>query len=252
MWLRILLTVLAYVLSAAAVEAQEKPYRVALVGDGFDGKAWHTGVLISLDPGWKTYWRMPGEAGVAPEFTWAASVPAEIDVLYPTPSRHADQSGEAVGYENEVLFPVVVNAGSATGLDLKLDLFFAVCKDICIPASAQAAITLGPAMADTDGAARVEDALKQIPETGTAVASATLVSDGGKPQLLLSLTAKADDIFVETAGSAYFHAPSFSPDGREARLAIDNLKDPAKLSGAALKLTYRIDERGFEQTVMLP
>ena len=252
MWLRSLLIVLAYVLSAAAAEAQEKPYRVALVGDGFDGKAWHTGVLISLDPGWKTYWRMPGEAGVAPEFTWTASVPAEIEVLFPTPSRHADQSGEAVGYENEVLFPVVVNANGATGVDLKLDLFFAVCKDICIPASAEAAITLGSVMADTDGAARVEDALKHIPAEGTAIVSAKLVTDGGKPQLLLSLNAKPDDIFVETSGGAYFQAPGFSADGREARLTIDNLKDPAKLSGAALKLTYRIAGRGFEQTVKLP
>lgn len=252
MWLRILLMALAYLLPVAVSQADEKPFRASLVGDSYDGKAWHTGVLISLDPGWKTYWRMPGEAGIPPEFNWTTSVPAEVEVLYPTPTRHADQSGEAVGYDTEVLFPVVVRAGGATSVDVKLNLFFAVCKDICIPASAEAAITLGPLMKDAGGAARVGDALTHIPASGTAIADAKVVSDAGKPQLLLTLADRPEDIFVETSGSAYFRAPAFSADGKQARLVIDNLKDPAKLSGAQLKLTYRIGQRGFEQTVKLP
>lgn len=252
MWLRPLLTLLACALSAAASQAEEKPYRVSLTGDSFDGTAWHSGVLISLDPGWKTYWRMPGESGVPPEFNWTASVPAEIEVKYPLPARHADQSGEAVGYDNEVLFPVTVRAGDTSAADLKLDLFFAVCKDICIPASAQAEITLGPLMKDAEGAARVDAALKLVPAAGTAIASASVVTEDGKPRLLLRLNEKPDDIFVETSGTAYFRAPVFSADGGEARLDIDNLKDPAKLAGAALTLTYGIAGRGFEQTLKLP
>ena len=49
----------------------------------YDGTAWHTGILIELDDGWKTYWRMPGEAGIPPDFTWKTSVPADIAVLFP-------------------------------------------------------------------------------------------------------------------------------------------------------------------------
>ena len=109
---------LAAVLVALAVPAlaEEKPYRISLIGDGFDGTAWHTGVLIELAPGWKTYWRMPGDSGIPPEFTWAPSHPATVEVAFPTPSRHVDKSGEAVGYESEVLFPVTVKraTGGAT------------------------------------------------------------------------------------------------------------------------------------------
>jgi DsbC/DsbD-like thiol-disulfide interchange protein len=252
MWLRALLIPLAYALSAASLQAEEKPFRVSLVGDRFDGRAWHTGVLISLEPGWKTYWRMPGESGVPPEFTWSTSVPAEVEVFYPTPARHADQSGDAVGYDTEVLFPVTVQAEGATTVDVKLDLFFGVCKDICIPVTAEAALTLGPLMKDIAGAAKVDDAMSQIPVEGKAITAVELVSDGGKPQLLLSLAEKPDDIFVEAPGAVYVNAPVFSSDGRQARLAIDNLKDPLKLSGAALKLTYRIAGQGFEQAVTLP
>lgn len=252
MWLRFPIFVLAYCLSLAAAQADGQPFHVSLVGDRYEDGAWKTGVLITLDPGWKTYWRMPGEAGIPPEFTWTTSVPADVDVRFPTPARHADQSGEAVGYDNEVLFPVVVRAGAAASVDVKLKLFFAVCKDICIPASAEANIALGPQMKDAEGAARVEEALKQVPSQGSAIAAARLVSEGGKPQLLLTLTERPDDIFVESQGSAYFRAPSFSADGREARLQIDNLKDPAKLAGQELRLTYRLGASGFEQTLKLP
>ena len=112
MWTRFALAALCLALALPAV-AEEKPYRVSLIGDGFDGTSWQTGVLIELAPGWKTYWRMPGDSGVPPEFTWSTSLPAKVEVQYPTPSRHVDKSGEAVGYDSEVLFPVTVTPEQA-------------------------------------------------------------------------------------------------------------------------------------------
>ncbi len=252
MWFRSIIVGMTGSLLATGALAGEKPYRVSLVGDSFDGRSWHTGVLIELEPGWKTYWRMPGEAGIPPEFTWTTSAPAEISVSFPAPARYADQSGETVGYEGEALFPAVVTPEKATELELGLDLFFAVCKDICIPASAQASITLGSVMRDPPGSARVEQAVKAVPAQGSAVTSARLVTDAGKPVLQLELRETPDDIFVETPTSAYFRAPDFSSGGKEARLVIDNLKDPAKLAGTPLRLTYRIGGVSLEQTVTLP
>ncbi|MFN4142193.1 protein-disulfide reductase DsbD domain-containing protein [Aestuariivirga sp.] len=252
MWFRSIIAGLACSLAAFPAHAEVKPYRVSLVGDSFDGQAWRTGVLIELDPGWKTYWRMPGEAGIPPEFTWKTSVPARIEVKLPAPARYADQSGETVGYEREVLFPVTVEAGAAAEVDLGLELFFAVCKDICIPARAEASIALGSLARDPQGAQRVSEAMKAVPEAGTAVTAGRIDMEGGKPVLKLSLKEKLEDIFVETTGTAYFRRPAFSGTGTEAALPIDNLADPAKLSGTALKLTYRLGGRGFEQTITLP
>jgi DsbC/DsbD-like thiol-disulfide interchange protein len=252
MWFRSIVLAMACSLLAPAALAVEKPYRVSLIGDSFDGRSWHTGVLIELEPGWKTYWRMPGEAGIPPEFTWTTSAPAEVKVAFPAPARYADQSGETVGYEGSALFPAVVTPETATELELGVDLFFAVCKDICIPASARASITLGTAMRDPSGSARVDQAMRAVPAEGAAVTSARLVMDDGKSVLQLALKERPEDIFVETPTSAYFRAPDFSADGRQARLVIDNLKDPATLAGTALKLTYRIGGVSLEQTVTLP
>ena len=230
----------------------EKPYRVSFIGDGFDGTQWQTGVRIELEDGWKTYWRMPGEAGIPPEFTWKTSEPADVTVLFPVPTRYHDASGETVGYEHEVVFPVRVNAGQATGVRLDLSLFFAVCKDICIPAEATASVALGPAVNDRPGTVLVEQALATVPRAGNLITSASIVIDDNKPVLLLSLTARPDDIFVETTTSAYFRAPQFSADGREARLVIDNVKDLAKLKGITLKLTLSQAGQGLEQSLTLP
>jgi DsbC/DsbD-like thiol-disulfide interchange protein len=252
MWFRSIILGMACSLLAPAGQADEKPWRVSLIGDSFDGRSWHTGVLVELAPGWKTYWRMPGEAGIPPEFTWTTSAPAEVSVSFPTPARYADQSGETVGYETSALFPAVVTPEKASELDIGVELFFAVCKDICIPASAKASISLGTLMRDPSGSARVEEELQRLPAPGAAVVGASVVMEGGKPVLKLELTERPDDIYVETRTTAYFRAPEFSADGREARLAIDNLGDPAKLAGAALTLTYRLAGRGLEQTVTLP
>jgi suppressor for copper-sensitivity B len=252
MWFRSIIAGIACSLTAAAALGAENPYRVSLIGDSFDGQSWHTGVLIELDPGWKTYWRMPGEAGIPPEFTWKSSAPADIEVSFPAPARYADQSGETVGYEVSALFPVAVTPATATELDLSLEIFFAVCKDICIPASASAAISLGPMMRDPAGSARVEEAIGAVPAQGSAIAAAQLVMESGKPVLQLDLKERPEDIFVETEGPAYFRAPDFSADGRTARLSIENLKDPASLAGTPLKFTYRLNGIGLEQTVTLP
>ena len=251
MWTRFALAALCLALALPAV-AEEKPYRVSLIGDGFDGTSWQTGVLIELAPGWKTYWRMPGDSGVPPEFTWSTSLPAKVEVQYPTPSRHVDKSGEAVGYDSEVLFPVTVTPEQAQGLELKLELFFGVCKDICIPARAEAAITLGNEQRDPLGSARVESALAAVPAAGDAVAAADIVSGEGKPALRLTLKERPEDIFVESSTSAYFRAPVLSDDGREARLAIDSLSDLSKLKGQQITITYRLGGKGHVQTLTLP
>jgi len=252
MWNRLLASLLCLVLAAFAAHADEKPYRVSLIGDGFDGTSWHTGVLVELAPGWKTYWRMPGDSGVPPDFTWTASQPARIEVGYPTPARHADKSGEAVGYDREVLFPVTVTPDKPGNIDLKLDLFFGVCKDICIPAQASASVSLGTSARDPLGSLRVDTARAALPTPGDAVTAAEVVMHDGKPALQLTLKERPEDIFVESTTSAYFRAPVFSDDGRQALLPIGSLGDVSKLKGQALTITYLTGGKGHEQTLMLP
>jgi DsbC/DsbD-like thiol-disulfide interchange protein len=240
-----------FVLPSAGL-ATEKPYRVTFMGDAYTGDGWMTGVRVELDEGWKTYWRMPGESGLPPEFAWTTSVPADVQLRYPAPGRFADASGETVGYKHEVVFPVAVKAGDALNVSVDLDLFFAVCKEVCIPADAKASIALTSAAHDPQGSLALEDWLAKVPALGTPVTRAAIDASSAEPVLSLALAKHVDDIFVESATSAYFRKPTFSADGLEARLVIDNVKDAAKLKGAALTVTVISGGLGLEQQVTLP
>jgi len=225
------------------------PYRITLIGGAHDGAAWRAGVAVDLDKGWKTYWRMPGEAGIPPRFDWTKSRGASgVEVLYPLPQRLHDLSGETVGYERRVVFPVIVTpAENAAEVRLRLDLFFAVCKDICIPANAQGTLLL--TSASTPDAGIVDRWIEQVPVPGTAVRAVTAAMDGEETFLVVKLIRPVDDIFVESASLAYFRKPAFSADGLEARLTVDNVKDAAQLAGLSLNLTIAADGSGIEQTI---
>ena len=45
------------------------------------------GLSLTLSPGWKTYWRSPGEAGIPPLFDWSGSDNiASVRLHWPSPS----------------------------------------------------------------------------------------------------------------------------------------------------------------------
>ncbi|MGY3437848.1 protein-disulfide reductase DsbD domain-containing protein [Marinovum sp. KMM 9989] len=95
------------------------------------------GLLIDLSPGWKTYWRSPGDAGIPPRFDWAGSRNiASLQPVWPTP-KAMDQNGmTSIGYPGDVVIPLVIRPDAAGG-DIALSgrIELGVCKDICVPAS---------------------------------------------------------------------------------------------------------------------
>lgn len=97
------------------------------------------GVQIELAKGFKTYWRHPGtDGGVPPEFDWSKSDNIQsVYVGFPAPQRFNGEAGYAIGYKRGVVFPLIVVPGNRMRpAILRLNLFYGVCKDICIPAEA--------------------------------------------------------------------------------------------------------------------
>ncbi len=102
-------------------------------------------VEIVLQPGFKTYWRSPGDAGVPPGFDFAGSDNlASAEVLYPLPTRFEDGGGRSIGYHDRVIFPVrIVPADPEKPVKLVLRMTYGACEKICIPAEGEAALELG-------------------------------------------------------------------------------------------------------------
>src|SRR5262245_54522441 len=102
------------------------------------------GVELRLAPGWKTYWRYPGDSGIPPRFDFSKSQNVKsVTVRWPAPQRLTDESGTSIGYKHDVVFPLHVvaqDAGKPVTLSLTID--YGVCEKICVPVDAKAELTL--------------------------------------------------------------------------------------------------------------
>lgn len=102
------------------------------------------GVYITMKEGWKTYWRSPGDAGIAPKFSWEGSSNIEdIEVHWPAPMSFDSFGFLTWGYENEVVFPVTAKIkDQASDLQVNLKFDYGVCAKVCIPISENISLLL--------------------------------------------------------------------------------------------------------------
>jgi len=110
-------------------------------------------IRLTLAPGWKTYWRAPGEGGIPPEFSWRGSQNVSgLQFHWPVPEV-SDQGGmRSYVYHDTVVIPVELtldSAGQMTVLAGSVDL--GVCDEICLPVTLDFAATL-PEAGARDGA----------------------------------------------------------------------------------------------------
>lgn len=84
---------------------------------------------IRLQPGWKTYWRSPGEGGVAPEIRWQTP-DVNARWSWPVPARFDVSGLTTQGYKGNVTLPIVLE--SAPQGTLAGTLTLSTCSDVCI------------------------------------------------------------------------------------------------------------------------
>ncbi|SIO17536.1 protein-disulfide reductase DsbD domain-containing protein [Vannielia litorea] len=92
---------------------------------------------LTLAPGWKTYWRAPGETGIPPSFDWTGSRNlARVTLHWPSP-RVFDEGGvRTIGYKHELVLPIEITpATPGAPVELVANVDLGVCEHICVPAS---------------------------------------------------------------------------------------------------------------------
>ncbi len=92
-------------------------------------------IHIRLAPGWKTYWRSPGDAGIPPQFDWSRSRNlGAVSIIWPAPHVYPQNGMRTIGYKDELILPLAIaprNPGKPVRLRARLDI--GVCEDICVP-----------------------------------------------------------------------------------------------------------------------
>ena len=216
-------------------------------------------VEIALQPGYKTYWRTPGDSGVPPTFDWSKSENlGSVTVKWPAPKWFFDGSGYAIGYGGRTRFPVsVVAQDKSKPLIVKLNLDYAVCKEICIPAKAEASLRL-PAATEAVSLPLAEPFTGNIPrrvglgETidGIAIAAVEGPVDALVVRARVPQDAAADSrLFVEGPEGWLFGKPErVQLEGGELRFSVPLSDKPKHISATRIPLlmTFAVAGRSIE------
>src|SRR3982074_905480 len=107
-------TVLISALATQARAQDASPWQrdghsaVRLLAGSRSGAGLMGGIALPLPPGWKTYWRTPGDSGVPPRFDFTKSENVEaVTVLWPAPMQFDDGAGgHSLGYRDQVGLPL--------------------------------------------------------------------------------------------------------------------------------------------------
>ena len=138
---------ICFCLAALTANAAHTQARLILSADtARPGDTIWAGVDMKMEPGWHTYWKNPGEAGMATKIEW--QLPPGVtagEIQWPLPEKLPPAEVTTYGYDNEVVLivPLKLAAGLKPGpLDLKAKVSWLECKESCLPGSGDVETTL--------------------------------------------------------------------------------------------------------------
>jgi DsbC/DsbD-like thiol-disulfide interchange protein len=218
------------------------------------------GIALQLQPGWKTYWRTPGDSGVPPRFDFSKSDNVEaVTILWPAPTKFDDGAGgHSLGYHDQVVLPLRIVAKNADKpVTLRAAVNYAVCAKLCIPVEASAELPFTSVASTEDSA--LFAALDAVPKPANIGDPNPLtirdVRRDGKSTVLVDVAAPSDsrniNLFVEGPTPDWaLPVPTLvepSPPGvKRFSFELDGVPPGTNPEGAALKLTLVGGERSYE------
>jgi DsbC/DsbD-like thiol-disulfide interchange protein len=238
---------------------------VRLLAGSRSGTVLLGGIAFQLQPGWKTYWRTPGDSGVPPRFDFSKSENIEaVTVLWPAPKKFDDGAGgSSLGYHDQVVLPLRIVAKSTDKpVTLRAAVNYAVCDKLCVPVEADVELAFTSVASTEDSV--LFAALDTVPKPANVGDPNPLtirdVKREGKSTVLVDVVAPSEardiNLFVEGPTPDWaLPVPKLlehSPSGvRRFAFELDGLPPGEKPEGAALKLTLVSGDRSYEFNINL-
>jgi suppressor for copper-sensitivity B len=156
------------------------------------------GLHFQMKPGWKIYWRSPGDAGFPPRPDWSGSENlANMKIDWPAPTRFSVTGLETLGYKKEVVLPLTVTPlETGKGIKIRSKVRYLTCNEICIPYEAKLALSLPPGPESSSPEAYLINKFRsQVPKRVADLNSliSSVVVDGPAGKQILRVTAQALD-----------------------------------------------------------
>lgn len=256
--MRILVLVVALLLAAPAVAAEtawqelSPGVKARLVSSDVRAADGTTLVALELDmpTGTKTYWRVPGESGIPPDFDFSASVGLGGEtVAFPYPTRDTTAGFLDYVYFGPTVFPMTLAVAADQPAQVVLNATLGVCSDVCVPAQASFTLPLGFTKADAGNRLRINQALATTPlpwDGADPISDVTLDAEG----LTLTQTDPSldPDSFIADVGdpAVVFGTPQKGPDGRSVFLPLLASSAGSVAEGKPLHITFMTDRGPYE------
>src|SRR6516165_10265927 len=237
---------------------------VRLLAGSRSGAVLLGGIAFQLQPGWKTYWRTPGDSGVPPRFDFSKSDNIEaVTVLWPAPQKFDDGAGGiSLGYHDQVVLPLRIVAKNVDKpVTLRADINYAVCEKLCIPVEASVELAINSVASTEDSV--LFAALDTVPKPANVGDPNPLtirdVKREGKSTVLvdvLSPDARTVNLFVEGPTPDWsLPVPKLLEPGppgvKRFAFQLDGVPPGINTEGAALKLTLVGGDRSYEFNINL-
>lgn len=205
---------------------------------------------VKLEDGWKTYWRSPGEGGVAPSIRWHEATPP-VEWFWPTPSRFDVAGITTQGYHHQVTFPMLMAGKMPATLEGVLTL--STCSNVCLLTDYPFAIT--PTHQDEAFAHDYLKAMGQVPVKSGL--TEMLKADYRQGELWVEASREEGwlkpDLYLDNLGEAIFGKPIVHVEGEKLRATVpvsDSWGDDApNISGESLTLV--LVDKGIAQESQL-
>lgn len=258
-------TLLASSLALSARADDASPWQrdghsaVRLLAGSRSGAVLLGGVAFQLQPGWKTYWRTPGDSGVPPRFDFSKSENVEaVTVMWPAPSKFDDGAGgHSIGYHDQIVLPLrIVAKAPDKPVMLRAEINYAVCEKLCIPVDAKVELGFNNVASTED--ANLRAALDTVPKPAAIGDPNPLtirdVKRDGTKNVVVDVVApdgRNVDLYVEGPTPDWAlpipEPVKQSPPGiRRFSFELDGLPPGAKPDGAALKFTLIGADKAYE------
>lgn len=221
------------------------------------GDTFYAALKMTMDDGWHIYWRNAGDAGLPPRLILkdGTSLPetAVGEFLWPLPYLIPVVEGEIMdyGYDDQVVFafPVTVPEDASGQVRIVAEADYLICESICIPETADVALTLpvGAPVENVKAGIEIGEWIARVP---VAFAGEARIDDAAAPW---TLSLRQEGGFPEDAQLRFFpfqHEISHpaaqpqraGPDGASLSLTPDR----ASRLDSTLNGVIRVDVPGAE------
>lgn len=207
-------------------------------------------IEIRLAPGWKTYWRNPGDTGVPPSLHLSGSTNIEgATISFPPPQRYEDGEYTWAGYEAPVSFPVTLTiADPGKPARIAGSFFLGVCHDICVPVEAKFDVPIKVGAQDPLAHTLVLAAQSRLPKPATpdfGVVSARRDGDMLTLEARLPQPGAAAELFLSGGEELMLGTPKLvSSDEGGARFSAPITGGTHEKDATSVRLIYTLTQNG--------